>query len=177
MVRVAQEIPFAQQPEDLGITRMLGGGEDDAQVFGRTFDFDGRAFVFGFVENGFFILRFVPDFAHRSGALGFGQGDEITHAEELPSRPFDCPVGVVRGVEAGGLVEEFEQFARLGEVELEEGGDLAATPLGEGEEGGAFAIGEFAEGRMVGFLGGKSISLFVLELDLGGNGVSLNAPG
>ena len=74
-------------------------------------------------------------------------------------------------------MEEFEKFPGLGEVELNEGGNGSATPLGEDKERGPFGIGEFAEGREIGFLGGGAFALLVLELNLGRNGVSLDAPG
>ena len=73
-------------------------------------------------------------------------------------------------------MEEFEKFPGLGEVELNEGGNFSATPLGEGKERGPFGIGEFAEGRVVCFFGGDAFALFVFELDLGRDGVSLDAP-
>ena len=74
-------------------------------------------------------------------------------------------------------MEEFEKFAGLGEVELNEGGNFSATPLGEGKERGSFGIGEFAEGRVIGFLGGDALAFLVLEFDLGRYSVSLDAPG
>ena len=73
MVSVAKKIPFAHQAQDFFVPGVLGGGQDEAQVFGRAFDFDGGAFVFGFLEKGVgIVFGFVPDFANGSGTFGLG---------------------------------------------------------------------------------------------------------
>ena len=52
MVSVAKKIPFAHQAQDFFVPGVLGGGQDEAQVFGRAFDFNGGPSYSGSSKRG-----------------------------------------------------------------------------------------------------------------------------